>query len=318
MKKPVIPEWISDALETPVMTIGAMPLTVGRLLAAVIIVLSVWWIASMLERMIMRAARHSIQLAGNTSSVFAWARIARYAVWIVGTIMGLNIVGVDLTSVALLGGAIGLGIGFGLQNIVSNFVSGVILLLERTLKVGDFVDLQSGVRGHVREIGLRYTRITTNDDVDVIVPNSEFINGRVTNWTYETRMRRLRVPFSVAYGTDKNVVKAAVLRAAGRVEGTVMERPADVWLVRFADNSLDFELVVWVGPDRVTRPGNTTAAYLWAIDDELRADGIEIPFPQRDLHVRSGTIAVRIEDPSNKPAAASRSAATEAADSRLT
>lgn len=316
MKKPLLPEWVSDVLATPVMTIGAVPLTVGRLLAAVIIVLSVWWIASMLERMIVRAARRSTRLAGNTSSVFAWARIARYAVWIVGTIMGLNVVGVDLTSVALLGGAIGIGIGFGLQNIVSNFVSGVILLLERTLKVGDFVDLQSGVRGHVREIGLRYTRITTNDDVDVIVPNSEFINGRVTNWTYETRMRRLRVPFSVAYGTDKNRVKAAVLRAASRVEGTVMERPADVWLVRFGDNSLDFELVVWVGADRVARPGNTTATYLWAIDDELRADGIEIPFPQRDLHVRSGTIAVRLEGAPIQQADAVSRSLTSGADSQ--
>jgi len=94
----------------------------------------------------------------------------------------------------------------------------VILLFERTLKVGDFVDLQSGVRGHAREIGLCYTRVPTNDEVDVIVPNSEFINGRVTNWTYEKRTRRLRVPFSVAYGTDKDKVKVAVLRAAGRVE----------------------------------------------------------------------------------------------------
>jgi len=96
-----------------------------------------------------------------------------------------------------------------------------------------------------------------------------------------------------------------------------MERPADVWLVRFGDNGLDFELVVWVGSDRVDRPGNTTAVYLWAIDDELRAEGIEIPFPQRDLHVRSGAIAVRIEDPSITPAAASR-AVNDAVDSSRT
>jgi small-conductance mechanosensitive channel len=107
----------------------------------------------------------------------------------------------------------------------------------------------------------------------------------------------LRVPFSVAYGSDKKKVRAAALRAANRVDGTVTTRPADVWLVRFADSSLDFELVVWVGPERVARPSNTTAAYLWAIDDELRAEGIEIPFPQRDLHLRSGVLPVRIEGP---------------------
>ncbi|MFY9328462.1 MAG: mechanosensitive ion channel domain-containing protein [Georgfuchsia sp.] len=301
MTQPDLPGWIADFLGLPLLNIGASPVTVGRLLSIVAIVIAVWWFASAMERTIMRTARRSSYLTGSTSSVFAWARIARYTVWIAGTIFGLGMIGVDLTSIAVLGGAVGIGIGFGLQNIVSNFVSGVTLLIEHTLKVGDFVDLESGVRGHVREISLRYTRIATNDDVDVIVPNSEFINGRVINWTYETRMRRLRVPFSVAYGTDKNKVKEAVLRAAGRVEGTVEERPADVWLVRFGDNGLEFELVVWVGADRVARPGNTTAAYLWAIDDELRAENIEIPFPQRDMHLRTGAISVRLDKSTDEP-----------------
>lgn len=303
MDRITLPDWLSDILGLQLLTLGSASITVGRLLGAVTIVLLVWWFASALERLITRSVGHDRHLAGSASSVYAWARIARYAVWIVGTIFGLNLIGVDLTSVALLGGAIGIGIGLGLQNIVGNFISGVILLIERTLKVGDFVDLQSGVRGHVREIGMRFTRITTNDEVDVIVPNSEFINGRVTNWTFETRMRRLRIPFSVAYGTDKEKVKEAALRAAARVDGTVANRPSDVWLVRFGDSSLEFELVVWVGPERVARPGNTNAAYLWAIDDELRAAGIEIPFPQRDVHLRSGPIEVRIDQAASAPRA---------------
>jgi small-conductance mechanosensitive channel len=219
-------------------------------------------------------------------------------------LVGLNFIGVNLTSIALVGGVVGVGIGFGLQNIVNNFVSGIIILFERTLKVSDFVDLQSGVRGQVREIGLRYTRVTTNDDVDVIVPNSEFINGRVTNWTFENRVRRMRIPFGVAYGSNKEDVKTAGLRAALRVEGTVLEkgREPEVWLVGFGDNSLNFELVVWVGPTLISRPGRTEAAYLWAIEDELRAQRIEVPFPQRDLHVRSGVLDVRITDGEAKPA----------------
>ncbi len=289
-----VPRWLSETW----FAIGGTSVTPIRLVGLVLIVILVWWFASLLERGLRRIA-----LAGGRTqsapSAYAWARIVRYVVWILGTIIGLNYIGVDLTSVALLGGAIGIGIGFGLQNIFSNFVSGVIILLERTLKVGDFVDLQSGVRGHVREISLRYTRITTNDEVDIIVPNSEFINGRVTNWTYENRIRRVRIPFGVAYGSDKERVKAAALRAAKRVEGTVAERQPDVWLVNFGDSSLDFELVVWVGPDRVARPSNTQAAYLWAIEDELRAEGIEIPFPQRDLHVRSGTLNVNVETKGN-------------------
>jgi len=275
---------------------GASALTAVRLAGLVVIVLAIWWIASLLERGIRRVALRGA--AGSVpASVYAWARIARYSVWIMGTVVGLNYIGLDLTSIALLGGAIGVGIGFGLQNIFSNFISGIIILLEKTLKIDDFVDLQSGVRGHVREIGLRYTRITTNDDVDIIVPNSEFINGRVTNWTYGSTLRRVRIPFSVAYGTDKSAVREAGLRAARGVESTVSDElhRADVWLVGLGESSLDFELVVWVGADRVARPSNTQATYLWAIEDALRAAGIEIPFPQRDLHVRSGALSVRLE-----------------------
>jgi len=289
-----LPAW----LKTPWFNLGDTAVTPGRLLGLVLIVIAVWWLASLLERLIRRTALRGNRQAASIASVYAWSRVLRYLVWIVGTLGGLAFVGFDITSLALLGGAIGVGIGFGLQTLFSNFVSGIVILLEGTLKVGDFVDLQSGVRGHVREIGMRYTRITTNDDVDIFVPNSEFINGRVTNWTYENRMRRLRVPFGVAYGSDKARVKEAALRAAKRVAEAPPPggREPDVWLVRFGESSLDFELVVWVGPDRVTRPGNTEATYLWAIEDELRAAGIEIPFPQRDLHVRSGELRVRLED----------------------
>jgi small-conductance mechanosensitive channel len=286
-------EWLA----VPWFTLGDTPVSAGRLLGLVFIVVVVWWFSSLLESGIRRVAMHRSGHTQSTPSVYAWARVLRYSVWIIGTLVGLNYIGLDLTSLALLGGAIGVGIGFGLQNIFSNFISGIIILLERTLKVGDYVDLQSGVRGHVREIGMRYTRITTNDEVDIIVPNSEFINGRVTNWTFETRFRRMRVPFGVAYGSDKDKVKAAALRAAQRVKGTVSEpgREPDAWLVGFGDSSLNFELVVWVGPDLITRPGRTEAGFLWAIEDELRAAGIEIPFPQRDLHVRSGTLSVKME-----------------------
>ncbi|MEO8718484.1 MAG: mechanosensitive ion channel domain-containing protein [Burkholderiales bacterium] len=292
-------EWLA----IPWFTLGDTPVSASRLLGLAVIVVAVWWLASLLEAGIRRVAMQRAGYAQSAPSVYMWSRVLRYTVWIVGTLVGLSYIGFDMTSFALFGGAIGVGVGFGLQNIFSNFISGIIILLERTLKVGDFVDLQSGVRGHVREIGMRYTRITTNDEVDIIVPNSEFINGRVTNWTYENRIHRIHVPFGVAYGSDKEKVKAAALRAAQRVKGTVTEpgREPDAWLVGFGDSSLNFELVVWVGPDLVTRPGRTDAAFLWAIEDELRAEGVEIPFPQRDLHVRSGTLSVKME-----PGAAAR------------
>jgi small-conductance mechanosensitive channel len=241
-----------------------------------------------------------VALRGRTgeahSTVYAFTRLIRYVVWIIGTLVGLTYIGFELTSLAFLGGAIGVGIGFGLQNIFSNFISGIIILIEKTLKVGDFVDLESGVRGTVTEIAMRYTRVTTNDAVDVLVPNSEFINGRVTNWTFGDRFRRIRIGFGVAYGSDKERVREAALAAAQAVEGIVIDdlHPASVWLIGFGDSSLDFELVAWVGPTAIGRPGYTKASFLWQLETELAERGIEIPFPQRDVHIRTGVSPLHV------------------------
>ena len=292
-------------INTPWLTLGETEITLARIAGLVFILLFVWWFASILERALRRVALHG--RTGETSStVYAYTRLVRYLVWIVGTLIGLNYLGFHLASLAFLGGAIGVGIGFGLQNIFSNFISGIIILVEKTLKIGDFVDLQSGVRGTVTEVGMRYTRITTNDSVDVLVPNSEFINGRVTNWTFNERNRRIRVPFGVAYGSDKNAVREAGLAAANAVKGVFSDErhPADVRLVKFGDSSLDFELVTWVGPDAITRPGGTQARLLWALEEELTRRNIEIPFPQRDLHIRSGTLAANPSAEERAPVAA--------------
>ena len=217
-------EQLRTWLVAPWFSLGGTPVDAGRLIGLVVIVAAVWWLASLVESGVRRIAMRGGGNAESAPAIYTWSRVLRYSVWIIGTVVGLNYIGLDLTNFALLGGAVGVGIGFGLQNIFSNFISGIIILLERTLKVGDFVDLQSGVQGNVREIGLRYTRVTTPDDVDVIVPNSEFINGRVTNWTLENRVRRVHIPFGVAYGSDKERVKAAGLRAARKVDDP--SRPA--------------------------------------------------------------------------------------------
>jgi small-conductance mechanosensitive channel len=153
------------------------------------------------------------------------------------------------------------------------------------------VELESGVYGEVREINMRSTLITTNDNVDILVPNSEFVSGRVTNWTLREAYRRIRVPFGVAYGSDKELVKKAALEAADRVSWTLRSSPKrmpNVLLVSFGESSLDFELIVWLTSEAVKRPLVVNAAYLWEIETSLRQYQIEIPFPQRDLHLRSG------------------------------
>ena len=144
--------------------------------------------------------------------------------------------------------------------------------------------------GEVREINMRSTRITTNDNIDILVPNSEFVNGRVVNWTLDEAYRRIHVPFGVAYGSDKDTVRQAVLEAAERVPYTlrgVEGRIPQVWFVKFGDSSLDFELVVWLIPEAVKRPSMVQAAYLWEIHTSLSEHNLEVPLPQRDVHFRS-------------------------------
>jgi len=272
--------------------IGKTDITLLRLIGLVVIFVVVWKLAVLVRRGIMRFADEE-----HDPGVYMLSRVGSYLVWIIGILLGLNYLGFELASFAFLGGALGLGMGFGLQNILSNFVSGIIILFDKTIKVGDIVDLQSGVTGKVTEVKLRYTRITTTDLMDVLVPNSEFISGRVVNWTYGEEVRRLHMPFSVAYGTDKELVKEAGIAAAMTLPGTITggDRKPDVWLVNMGDNGLEFELVVWVGKDSLGRPNSTRTQYLWALETELTKRGIVIPFPQRDLFLKNSKLTIEIE-----------------------
>jgi len=293
------------ALSSSLFTIGSTQVTLGGLLLALVFVTVVWWFASLLERSVLRLTRRYSDEPWKNARIHMLSRLLRYAVWVLGTLLGLNSLGIDLTNVALLGSALAVGLGFGLQNVFSNFVSGVIILLERSLKVGDFVELESGVRGHVREIAMRYTRVTSNDALDVLVPNSEFINGRVVNWTLDDSYRRMHIPFGVAYGTDKERVREAGVAAARQVNGVVENEKmrSTVWLVNYGDSSVNYELIVWADRSLTTRPGGSHAELMWALDDELKKRAIEIPFPQRDLHVRSGRLDVRLQANDPSPAA---------------
>ncbi|WP_111642447.1 mechanosensitive ion channel family protein [Marinimicrobium alkaliphilum] len=279
-----IPGWF----RTPLVRTDNVDITLLNVLGVILVLLALWWLAHLVEQGVRRVAQRNSRLIRDDASAYVWARILRYLIWALGALLALSVLGVQMTSLWVVGGIIGFGIGFGLQNLFNNLISGIVLMLEKTLKIGDFVDLESGVRGHVLEIGMRYTRINTNDGVDVIVPNSEFTSSRVVNWTFDDRLRRMRIPFSVAYGTNKDTVKEAGIRAANAVDSTFDDdtHKTDVWLVNMGESGLDFVLAVWVGPHHVGRPANTQARYLWAIHDELERAGIAIPFPQRDVHLR--------------------------------
>jgi|TARA_R100001244_G_scaffold20643_8_gene21599 potassium efflux system protein len=261
------------------------------ILKILVIAIALIWGASFFSRLIEARLGKSQRMTPSVRGLFG--QLIRILMIGVAIFIALNMVGIDLTAFAVFTGALGVGIGFGLQSIFSNFVAGIIIILEKTLKVGDFVDLESGITGEVREINVRSTLITTNDNIDMLVPNSEFINKRVINWTLREAKRRMHVPVGVAYGTDKDLVKKAILEAADNVEFTLKgfkNRKPDVWLVGFGDSSLDFELIVWLTDEATKKPGRVHATYCWEIDTALAKYGITIPFPQRDLHLVSGSL----------------------------
>jgi potassium efflux system protein len=285
---------LRDIATSSIVTIGDTPITLAGIFRVLVILTIAFWFSRILRHALNRMAS-SRRTGMSPSSLYSLGRLLHYVIIIAGIIIGLSSIGLDFSNVALVASALSVGIGFGLQSVVSNFVSGLILLFERSLKVGDFVELDSGVTGMIREINVRSTLLNTNDNVDILVPNSEFVNGRLTNWTLREAVKRVHIPFGVAYGTDKDLTRKAALEAAERVPLTLKGpgREPQVWLVNFGDSSLDYELVVWLGPDSVRRPSAVHAAYLWEIETSLAEYGIEIPFPQRDLHLKSGMEALR-------------------------
>jgi len=277
----------SDFLSRPLFKLGSAPISTSSLIKLAAFLLVAFW-ASKVARLALKrvlARRHLAQ-----ATLYALDRLLNYTILTIGTLIGLSAVGIDFTTFAVLAGALGVGIGFGLQPLVANFVSGIILLLDRSIKIADFIELESGLTGQVKIISMRATTITTNDNVDILIPNSEFVTGRVVNWTLYEEGMRLHIPFGVAYGSDKELVKTAALEAAESVPKEFAYhagRKPQVWFVEFGESSLNFELLVWLGPQNVRRPSAVKAAYLWEIHSALERHGVEVPFPQRDLHLKS-------------------------------
>lgn len=217
--------------------------------------------------------------------------ISRYLVLLVGLLIILQTVGINLTTLNVIAGAIGIGVGFGLQNIASNFISGLIILFERPIKVGDRIEV-ADVEGDVVEIGARSTTVVTNNNIAIIVPNSKFISEPVVNWKYNDNKVRFEIPVGVAYGSDVRLVEKVLLEVARENPDVLKEPPADVCFKEFGDSSLNFVLRVW-NQNQVHRKLSLYSALNFAIYDKLNQHGIEIPFPQRDLHVRSGMLEIK-------------------------
>jgi potassium efflux system protein len=206
-----------------------------------------------------------------------------YGLLVLGLMIALQTSGIEVGSITVLLGALGVGIGFGLQNVVSNFVSGLILLAERPVQINDWIEV-GGRQGRVERIGARSTMILTNDNITLIVPNGDLVANPIINWSHGDPKVRFRLPVGVAYGSDMARVQAALIDVAAAHPDVLTDPPPTVFLSGFGDSSLDLELVVWTR-SMVTAPLEFRSELNFSIDAAFRRHGVLIPFPQRDVHL---------------------------------
>jgi small-conductance mechanosensitive channel len=265
---------------------GRSQVTVSSLVVALLVAIG----AFVLARMIGGGLRRLRARSRVPASIYVIEKLATYGLVVAGIWAAVNVLGVNLTSLAVFAGALGVGVGLGLQGIVKEFVSGLVVVFEGSVQVGDYIELERGGRGQVMEVGPRATRIRNNDNVDILVPNSKLIEERITSWTFKGAPRRVHVPFTVPYGSDKMLVREVILEAARNVPFTLPDdgdRKSQVWLVGFGESGLNFELLVWPELSAVKRPNAVFAAYTWAIEDALCKADLQVPYKQMDLHLKS-------------------------------
>lgn len=277
--------YYTDFVLFKIQNVGITPSHLVVAVAAVVISL----VASRIVRTILRKQVLS-KLDLDRGLEYALLRFVHYLILIVGVYIGLKTVNVPLGAVVGLFAVIGVGIGFGLQNLASNFISGVILLVERPVKVGDRLGFND-VWGDVKRINLRTTLIETPDNIAIIVPNSKLLENEVTNYSYGDPKIRLRIPVGIAYGSDCEKATEIMKRAALENEHILDNPPPKTWFLDFGDSSLNFELLFWI--PSATLKNDIISEVNHAIDRGFRENGIEIPFPQRDLHLRSAEPALR-------------------------
>lgn len=266
----------------------AIKLSLLQLFLLVALLIAVFWISSRTKRFLFN--RLLAQSGLDRSLQYAIAQIVSNIVLVVGIFIVLENTGIHLAALTVFAGAVGVGVGFGLQNIASNFISGLVILAERPITIGDRVEV-AGIAGQVEHIRARSTVIRTNDNIAMIVPNTKFIDSPVTNWTYGDPRVRFRIPVGVAYGSDISKVGEALLTAGRENANTLKEPVPTVFLKQFGDNSIDFELVVW-SSEMSARPSRYRSDLNFAIEQKFREAGIEFAFPQRDLHIRDGVLKV--------------------------
>jgi potassium efflux system protein len=276
---------------------GAISISLGDIVGFAITIWVSWLLSAFIRFVLEEDIYPRVTLPRGVPHTLS--TLLHYVILVFGCFVALGVLGVDLTKATILAGALGVGIGFGLQNVVNNFVSGLILLFERPVQVGDAVAIRE-VAGEIQHIGIRSCVVRTWDGAEVILPNALLIADPVTNWTLSNRLRRLTLSVGVAYGTDPAVVIELLRGVATTHDGVLASPEPLLWFTGFGDSALNFEMRVWT--DRAVWGALQSELYL-ATYKVLSDAGIQIPFPQRDVHIDSAApLPVRVVDDGGEPA----------------
>ncbi len=278
---------IQDALDVPLISLGETTITLWSVLYLLVLVLLVVWGSGLVRRVLGGALRRGGRVeAGLAQSI---GTIVRYVLVLIVLLIIVQTAGVNLTTLNVLAGAVGIGVGFGLQTIAANFISGLILLIGRPIKVGDRIEVggveSEGIEGDVVEIGARATTVLTNDNIAIIVPNTQFVEQTVVNWSHHDRRVRFRIPVHVAYGTDVRKAERLLLVVARAVPDVLEDPPPAVRFLAFGESGLALELRAW-SSSLIHRKGVLISNLNFAIYAAFSEHGVEVPFPQRVVHLR--------------------------------
>jgi small-conductance mechanosensitive channel len=293
---------IFGLLDATTSLLDSWAITIGQVrlspLSVLKIGLALWfslWLANALSSLLERRLERS--LSTNASTRVLATKLTRITLVLLAILIALTSVGIDLTALAIFSGALGVGLGFGLQKIFSNLVSGVILLMDKSIKPGDVISLGTTF-GWINHLGLRYASVITRDGMEHLIPNEEFIVQRVENWSYSDRLVRLKAPVGISYDSDVRLAMKLCAEAASKVERVKSEPEPRVQLMSFGDNSVNLEIRLWVDDPEKGR-ANIISEVLLNVWDSFHEHGINIPYPQRDLHVKSVLGATELSEIKN-------------------
>ncbi len=275
----------AGSIRAPLLKLGGESYTLADLLILMGLLWGLFTLVQVSAQLLQNQILRRTQLERGSKEIIT--QTYRYAFFVLGTLILLQAWGIDLRSVALLGSALGIGIGLGLQEIAKNFGSGLVLLFERSIQVGDFIELESHM-GIVERIGVRSMTLRNLDNISVLVPNSLLIESQVMNWNHDHPVSRLHLTVAVAYGSDAKQVKQVLLQVAAEHDQVLPKPAPDVYLKDYGDNAIDFDLMIWIR--RPELQIKIASDLYFRIEEMFEHYKITIPYPQRDLHLRSGTL----------------------------